>query len=131
MPGASLRRPRTRSEWTQWVVSVIVSTVIFGVAIVYHDRSWIRPFLIWVSITVGVVAVVMVALQMRNARRERAEAPPSAEEEELRDLDEQLDRLKRAEPELRDLVARKNAGSITEEEFARRRDELLAPPASE
>jgi hypothetical protein len=125
MPGATLPRPQTPREWAQWIASVIVSTIVFGVAIVYHDRSWIRPFLIWFSVAVGVVAVVMVAFQVRKTRREQAEAPPSPEEEELRILDEQLDRLKQAEPELRELVARRNAGSISEEDFTRRRNELL------
>ena len=107
MPGATLPRPQTPREWAQWIASVIVSTIVFGVAIVYHDRSWIRPFLIWFSVAVGVVAVVMVVFQVRKTQRELAEAPPGPEEEELRILDEQLDRLKQAEPELRELVARK------------------------
>jgi hypothetical protein len=131
MPGARLPSPRTPSEWRRWIASVVVSTVLFGVLIVYWDRSWSKPLLYAAMAGIALVGVVGSVTQVRKARRVQATAPPDPREVELRELDEQIDRLADAEPELRALVARRDAAEISEEEFVRHRDAMLGGPPQE
>jgi hypothetical protein len=103
----------------------VLSTALFAVLIVYRDRSWSKPLLYLAMAAIAIGGVVGSVVKVQRARREQALAPPDPHEVELRALDEQIDRLADAEQELRALVARRNAGEISEGEFARRREALL------